>query len=79
MRKALRISWLVAASFLVSRFLAPILDGILWHLVQQNFYLPYFRPNSLLQYLNAGVLLSLSVAIVMTVACLIDRWKLRKR
>ena len=72
MRTALRISWLVTASLILTRLLIYPIDGIMWHLLGENFWLPRYLKGPW----NAATLLSLSVAMVLTAAYLIERRRL---
>ncbi len=71
MKYLFRVSWVIAATLIVSRLLYFPLDGIMWHMLGENLSVP----REIRGYLRLLMLLSLSLAIVST---LLLRWERRK-
>jgi hypothetical protein len=71
MKTLLRISWLIAGTLLLSRFIASAVDRIFDLL---SWY-PFDLPSSFIQYLNVLALLAVSFAFISTLAWLIDNRK----
>ena len=70
--RLLRISWLIAATLIVTRLARSLVNWILWHLIGDTLWLPG-RSFSFVPCLNGAALLAVSFATVATCDWLIQR------